>query len=162
MPVLPSQLLLMSLWIWLALDVGNLEGVSLIRVHDHVFYLPGCSCHCSHPSQRQSVVILSAISFENHRKHHTDHREVTSCVLYSRETRSLASHECSCGVAHVRRGVIDLRHCIGLRCFQGAKLIFQLWVFWWKLLCPVVVQNCSRKALDGEDKSHVVVAAAAV
>ena len=66
-PVPPSQLLSMSLWIWLAMDVGNLE-VFPFSVHDHVLYLPVCSCQCSHLSQRQSVVILSALLFENHRK----------------------------------------------------------------------------------------------
>ena len=62
--VLPSQILKMSLWIWLAMGVENLEGASLFRVHDHVLYLSGCSFQCSHLSQSQPVVILSALLFE--------------------------------------------------------------------------------------------------
>ena len=58
----------MSLWIWLVMGVENLEGASLFRVHDHVLYLSGCSFQCSHLSQSQAVVILSALLFENHRK----------------------------------------------------------------------------------------------
>ena len=69
--------------------------------NDHVLYLPGCSCQRSHLSQCQSVVILSELSFENHRKHpHRQHREVTSCVLYSRN-QILGFHKCSCCVFHV-------------------------------------------------------------
>ena len=49
--VLLSQILLMSLWIWLAMGVENLKGASLFRVHDHVLYLSGCSFRCSHLSR---------------------------------------------------------------------------------------------------------------
>ena len=111
------------------------RGVSPFRVHDQVLYLPGCSCQCSHLSPRQSVVILSALSFENHRKHPL--RPQGSNLLRALlEIPNAWLDECWCGVSHVRRSILELRHC-----FQGAKLIFQLQVLWWELICLVIVQN---------------------